>query len=165
MKNPDFLVYSSMNLHEIIAQLNEVYDGNPWYGNSVSNYLQEIKPEMMSNKCANSHSIGQVIAHMVTWREYVIAKLENKAYDLEVGGANDWEDHEFTADDKVALYAKFKATQKSLTTILSGKSDEFLTQKAPDLSITFEKLLIGIIQHDIYHLGQIYLLRSVKPAR
>ncbi|MFH6984715.1 DinB family protein [Marinoscillum luteum] len=151
-----------MNLREIIDQLNEVYDGEPWFGNSISTYLQEIEPELLSKHLGTGHSIGQIISHMIAWREYVIGKLTGVDLKIEVGGENDWESRQFEAADKTELYSKFKSTQKRLNALLSEHTDELLGKTVPNHTITFEKLLCGIIQHDIYHLGQIYLLKSSK---
>lgn len=149
-----------MNLREIIDQLNTVYEGEPWFGNSISTYLQEIQPEMLSQRHGNGHSIGQIIAHMIVWREFTISKLKGDPTHIEVGSTQDWERREFTAEDQNELYTKLKATQKMLNQLLSEKNDELLSMKVPGKTFNFETLLTGIVQHDIYHLGQIYLLKS-----
>ena len=149
-----------MKLEEISRQLTEVYEGQPWFGNSLSTYLQEIEPEALSLNIGHGHSIGQIINHMIEWRKFVILKLQNQPTSLEVGTAQDWSDHKFTADDKTQLYTELKQTQKTLTHMLAVETNELLEQTVPDETYNFEYLLVGIIQHDIYHLGQIYLLKS-----
>lgn len=149
-----------MKLQELIEQIHEVFEGEPWYGNSISTYLQEIKPEYLDNQLQGSHTIGQIIAHMITWREFVIDKLRGKANTIEVGSAEDWDRKSYTQVDKNELFIRFKTTQKALIQLLQEKDDAILTQTVPGKSYAFEKLLTGIIQHDIYHLGQIYLLKS-----
>ena len=154
-----------MTRNEIIDQFNEVYEGAPWYGNSVSTYLQSVKPEHLSIKIGNGHSIGQIIAHMITWRKFVIRKLEGDPTNIEVGGPEDWEDHLFTAADKTRLYTEFKVTQKILNDQLNQVDEEFLKKQVPGKAFNYETLLVGIIQHDIYHLGQIYLLKASANSK
>lgn len=153
-----------MNLAEISHQLAEVYEGNPWFGNSISAYLQAIKPEMLSNRIPNGHSIGQIIAHMISWRRFAIYKLQNNPTKLKVGSEEDWTHREFTPEDKTRLYSEFKQTQKLLLELISAESDELLQQMVPEEEYDFKHLLVGVIQHDIYHLGQIYLLKSNTPT-
>ena len=149
-----------MKLVEISRQLTEVYEGNPWFGKTLSTYLQEIKPDALSTRMNEGHSIGQIISHMIEWRKFVILKLQNKPTSQEVGTPQDWTDHAFTTEDKTQLYTELKETQKTLIHILSVAQDELLEQTVPGEAYSFEHLLVGIIQHDIYHLGQIYLLKS-----
>lgn len=151
-----------MKVQDLVDQINEVFEGDPWYGNSISKYLQEIEPEWLNKHHNNGHSIGQIITHMITWREYVIDKLMGVENETEVGGTKDWEKAKaYSNNDKNELFARFKSTQKMLVQLLSEKEDSFLDEPVPGKPFKFEKLLMGIIQHDIYHLGQIYLL---KPA-
>ena len=155
-----------MKLQELIDQVNEVFEGAPWYGSSVSAYLQEIKPEYLNNHFEGTHSIGQIIAHMIRWREYVIDKLRGVENTLEVGDAEDWEVITYSVNGTNELFARFRNTQKTLVQLLAEKDDSLLAQHVPGKSYTFAKLLTGIIQHDIYHLGQIYLLKNTctKPS-
>lgn len=149
-----------MNLQELIDQVNEVFEGDPWYGNSISAYLQEIKPEYLNNRFEGTHSIGQIIAHMIRWREYVIDKLRGVENVLEVGSEEDWDFSGYSTNDTNELFARFRNTQKTLVQLLNEKDDAQLKLRVPGKSYDFAKLLTGIIQHDIYHLGQIYLLKS-----
>ena len=155
-----------MKLQELIDQVNEVFEGTPWYGSSVSAYLQEIKPEYLNYNFKGTHSIGQIIEHMIRWREYVIDKLRGVENTLEVGAPEDWGVTTYSENGTSELFARFRNTQKMLVHLLAEKDDTLLTQYVPGKSYTFAKLLTGIIQHDIYHLGQIYLLKStwVKPS-
>lgn len=151
-----------MRLQEIVSQLNEAYDGNPWFGNSISTYLQEITGEMLNNRLENGHSIGQIIDHMITWRKYTIDKLKNEPTAITVGSPEDWNGKRYVPEDLTALYSQFRNTQKELNRLLAERDDAFLMEKVPGEEILFQKLLWGIIAHDIYHLGQIYLLKSVR---
>ncbi len=121
-----------MNLREIIDQLNEVYDGEPWFGNSISTYLQEIEPELLSKHLGTGHSIGQIISHMIAWREYVIGKLTRVDLKIEVGGENDWESRQFEAADKTELYSKFKSNKNRLNALPSEHTDELLGKTVPN---------------------------------
>lgn len=150
-----------MKVQDLINQINEVFDGDPWYGNSISTYFREMEPEWLNNHVGNSHSTGQIITHMITWREYVIDMLMGRNNEIAVGGTKDWDlakKHPYS--DKDELFACFKATHKMMVQLLSEREDSFLEEPVPGKPFKFGQLLTGIIQHDIYHLGQIYLLKS-----
>lgn len=149
-----------MQLKDIISQLNEAYEGDPWFGNSISTYLQEVTPDMLNNRRGNGHSIGDIINHMIIWRNYVISKLKYEPTEIRMGSQEDWVTRSYNQEDLTILYTKFKNTQKELNQLLTQKDDSLLSEIVPGKDISFQKLLLGIIAHDIYHLGQIYLLRK-----
>ncbi|RED99876.1 DinB family protein [Marinoscillum furvescens] len=149
-----------MNLHDLTAQLNEVYEGQPWFGNSIATYLQEIEDSQIGASVSGSRSIGQIINHMIVWREYVLDKLEGRSNSLRVNSPEDWPLRSYKPEDKAPLFTRLKTTQKKLNEALKQQDDTLLTMTVPGEPRTFEQLLTGIIYHDIYHLGQIYLIKS-----
>ena len=61
----------------IISQLKETYEGSPWHGRSVKSLLSEVSPEMGLKKPSDgSHSIAELVYHMVTWRDFTISRLQ-----------------------------------------------------------------------------------------
>lgn len=163
-KNACFLVDCGVEVRELINQLAEVFEGEPWYGNSISTYFQEAPATSLNTRFANGHSAGQIIAHMIAWRQYVIDKLQGADKILEVGSVEDWENKAYDSADKTVLFEKLKATQQTLIQLLGEKDDAFLQNKVPGKPYTFERLVNGIIQHDIYHLGQLYVLRASRES-
>ncbi len=149
-----------MTVNEIIEELGEVFEGSPWYGNSLSAYFQQIHSGMLNHAHQGGHSIGQILEHMIVWREFVVDKLDGKRTTMEVGGDLDWAGRVYTSNDKNGLYSRLKATQKQLLEKLRTKEDSLLTDLVPDKTYTYGYLLKGLVQHDIYHIGQLFLLIS-----
>lgn len=149
-----------MRLKEITDQLHEVFEGYPWFGKSISDYLQEVPGESLNFSMNGGHSVGQIINHMIVWREYVIDQMAGLPPKVTVGGPGDWTDARFAPEDKNPLFARFRETQRQLIQTLQMKDDSLLEQPVSGKPFTMEKLLVGIIQHDIYHLGQIFLLNT-----
>lgn len=153
-----------MTIAEIKAELQEVFEGTPWYGNSLSTYLQEISPEVLVFTFEGSHSIGQILDHMVVWRNFVLDKLAGRDTTIEVGAEEDWEHRSYTEKDLSRLFGAIRATQKSLIRTLDGETDDLLHTSVPGKEYSFAYLLKGLIQHDIYHLGQLYLLIKIAKG-
>jgi hypothetical protein len=57
--------------------------------------------------------------------------------------------------------AQFKVTHDLLIELLETKDDEFLSGEVDYREYNFRFLLHGIIQHDIYHIGQIAFLKKL----
>jgi uncharacterized damage-inducible protein DinB len=62
------------------------------------------------------------------------------------------------ADNWQSILRSLKNTQKSLVDSLNNAGDETLKQKVFHRKYNISYLLNGIIQHDVYHLGQLMLL-------
>ena len=75
---------------------------------------------------------------------------------------NDWRDLDH--DDK-SLWKKglqcLDETQSELIKVLEQQQDNIINETVPGRTYNFKKLLYGIIQHDIYHVGQIAYLTKL----
>ncbi|MDQ3278575.1 MAG: hypothetical protein M3Q06_09625, partial [Bacteroidota bacterium] len=76
----------------------------------------------------------------------------------------DWQDLDHT---NTALWQeglqKLKKAQAALLTILQQLEDSVLAQDVRERDYNNRKLINGIIQHDIYHLGQIAFIVKTRP--
>lgn len=139
-----------MKIKEIIFHLNNVYEGRPWYGKSVVDIITKYYD--------GDPTVGRILAHMLAWRNFAEQKAGGHSFSIEIDSSADWPDH--VPEGKDALSA-FKVSNENLIEILTKKEDSWLREKVPDTSYNFQFLLEGIVQHDIYHLGQIAILHKM----
>ncbi|WP_258103782.1 DinB family protein [Marinoscillum sp. MHG1-6] len=154
-----------MTINETIKDLNEVFEGTPWFGQSLSSYIQEIKGDELNFSIDGGNSIGEILNHMIHWRQFVIDKIQNPHGGTEtwsIGQTNeaDWPKKKYLPSDKDLLVGKLRETQKILIQTLEETPDDLLKEKVIGRDYNFEHMLKGIIHHDIYHLGQLYMLIS-----
>ena len=155
-----------MNKLEIIECLHESFEGKPWYGNSLSTYLQEIHADMLNFSIGGGHSIGQIIEHMIYWRELVTKRLKNHT-EVIIGddSGSEWPCKTYPAEMKNTFFAQIRATQKELILNIERSDESLLNKTVPGKDYTFTYLIKGVIDHDIYHLGQLYyLISAAKKA-
>jgi uncharacterized damage-inducible protein DinB len=147
----------------IIEQMNETWEGEPWFGRSVKKLLSEINEEIAFQKPSGQHSIVELLWHMVTWKEFVISRLqETEAKALDEFEAKDWRELDHS---DFSLWKKgmneFSRLHKELISMVQMQNDEILDLKVKERNYNFRQLLNGIIQHDIYHVGQIAYLKKL----
>lgn len=158
---------NNKEVSNIISQLKDAYEGEPWFGRAVLKILAEVDERTAYEKPGGQHSTLELLWHMITWREFTIDRLQHSpqmtlAYFEEM----DWRelDHNDTTFWKQGL-ERLQETQDQLITLLEVQTDELLDHNVKERSYTFRKLLYGIIQHDIYHLGQIaYIQKLLKET-
>ena len=149
-----------MKTTHLINRLEQVYSGDPWYGSCIADILNQqfVDPNF---SIGNGNSIGQIVEHMIAWRHFTMEKLKgNGEYDIT--STTDWQKGKtYSTSDFSRLAEDFKTSHKELITLLSRQSsDEWLANEVPGRKYNFEYLMEGILEHDIYHLRQISLLKS-----
>ncbi len=143
--------------------MEEIYYGNPWYGDSVSKILDKINPANAVKKIIpDGHTIVDILYHIMTWRYFTIMQLRrDKEYDVRQNDKNDWRIIDYNKKElwKDAL-SEFDNTHKMLITELHKFDNDKIDEKVHSRNYSYKYLLNGLIQHDIYHLGQISLISS-----
>lgn len=153
-----------MTTHELINQLQMMYHGLPWYGDSLAEKLNSIDDDDFDKRVTEgTHSIRELIEHMIIWRHYALEKLSgNVTYDIELNSQNDWKKYPTTNQDDIkAMLDRLKTTQNQLVQGIKEKEDSWLYEQTPGKQYDNFTLLNGIIQHDVYHLGQIGLIHKL----
>ena len=144
------------------AQLNENFSGEPWFGRNIQAILKEINEEIANQKPNGQHSILELLYHMINWRLFTINRLEKSTAMVKSFEENDWQvlDHQ----DK-SLWQKgieqLNDTQQRLLNLINTMKDEDLQSPVHERDYENRTLINGIIQHDIYHLGQIAYIKKM----
>jgi uncharacterized damage-inducible protein DinB len=146
----------------IISQLKDAYAGEPWFGRNVKELLREVAEPTAFIRLNNQHSILELVWHMITWREFTIYCLkQSPGLTLKYFESLDW--REIDHSDQ-SLWAdglrRLDEIQTELIDLLQQQDDSILEQGVRERGYNFRKLINGIIQHDIYHLGQIAFINK-----
>ena len=144
-------------LESIIRNLENTLDGTPWYGRPVYALLREVDPSIVYKKPSpNSHSLADLLYHMLTWAEFTLKRIEkDNSQDLETFEKVDWREIDPAVHDWDEGLAALIATHQQIIAHLQTKDDFFLSETVDYRQYNFRFLLNGLIQHNIYHAGQI----------
>ena len=144
-------------IFRIIHLLKDVYDGTPWHGPSIKSVLNDLQENESRRAFGESHEIIQILGHMVAWREFVIKKLDgDETFDID--DSNNFPD--LSPGDWKSLLNLFEQTQSILIRLLEPLHDEMLMLQVPGRKYDWGKMIYGLLHHDLYHLGQISLLKK-----
>lgn len=147
-------------IQKIIRDLQEGLNGDPWYGKSFQNLLAEISPDIVYQKLGeNSHSLIDLIYHMVTWSDFTKQRLcKDTNLDLSAFTALDWRETITSIHTWNNGISEFTASTNAIIEILKSCNDDLLQEKVDYRDYNFNVLLNGLVQHNIYHIGQIAFL-------
>ena len=147
----------------IIQRLENVNTGEPWLGRAVFIILDEVDAKKVYIKPNNSeHSMIELIYHMITWADFSLKRIEkDKINDLAAAEKLDWRE----INPKIHTWKKglleLKAIHKKIVSLLKKKDDRFLKEIVDYRKYNFDFLVNGMIDHNIYHLGQIACLNKM----
>ena len=139
-----------------------VYNGNPWYGETIALKLDGIDDLAFVRPLENVHSIAEVVAHMTYWRKSLISRLnKDESFNASVESEDNWRDPlQLRKEGWDKVRSDFETSQEAIVEALSRQPDTILETEYSE-GHTFEYLIQGVIDHDIYHLGQIGLIRKM----
>jgi uncharacterized damage-inducible protein DinB len=141
---------------KITSLLKRTFERGAWHGPSVKEALKDINSELALKRLNNTHSIIELVAHMTSWRRYVINRLQgNNSFvvsdEMNFPKRNDWNN----------VLAELEEAQQQLLELIEKFPVYKLSELVPvsEQNYTYYTLLNGIIHHDVYHAGQIMLIR------
>lgn len=149
-----------IELDKIIDNLDTVFRGDAWHGPSVMEFINSMPVNVVDErKDYSKYSICQIIYHLGAWRRFVLEKLNgNIRFDLVSDEENYGTEDEITKANWPNLVEKLKTNQEELISTLENFDDDLLVKLVPGQDYNYYKLLTGLIQHDTYHLGMIWVL-------
>jgi uncharacterized damage-inducible protein DinB len=144
-------------IQKIIDILSHTYEKNAWHGPSVKETLSDVSIDQIHHRIGNGNSIIELVAHMTAWRNFVIEKLKgNDSFDvtdeLNFPKGKDWQ----------LVLNELDKSQSDLISALEKTPNEKLQEVVPGRKYKFFTMIHGIIHHDLYHTGQIVLLKKLQ---
>lgn len=143
----------------IADQLRRAVEGSNWSGPNLRALLDGVTPAgALARPIPGAHTIGELVAHTAVWMEVPVRRfLQGEAYDPPP--ALDWPPVEGEAG-WAAARARLDAAYATLLSALDTLTDDRLGEGTPGKDYTTYVLLHGVVQHTLYHAGQIALLKN-----
>jgi len=151
-------------LRRIVDQLERAFEGRAWSGPALREVLEGVTAERAAaNPIPGAHSIWELVLHVAAWEDVVRRRLGGETVELT-------EEENFPAVPDAsakawkAALAKLEAGNRALRETIARYDAARLDAPLDRQRSTAYILMHGAIQHDLYHAGQIALLRKGRPA-
>ena len=145
----------------ILDQMDRAFSGDAWHGPNLMSLLREVSAgDASKHSVAGAHSIWELVNHIAAWNSIMRRELEGEA--LEVSTEMDWPPVRDTSDAawKQSL-ENLRQSRSSLRKTVETLRDDQLDEKpAPRTENSRYVMLHGLVQHDLYHAGQIAILKK-----
>lgn len=151
----------SEEVERIVDQLKRAQEGPAWHGPSVHEALAGVTAGKAASKpISGAHSIWEIVLHIAAWERGVRMRVQ-AGQRVELSNEEDWPPVKST--DEAAwkeTLSMLEDGHKTLRKIIGGLSDSRLEDILTDDRWTVYQTVYGVIQHDLYHAGQISLLKK-----
>lgn len=148
------------NIAKAKKLLKDHYNGNPWIDSTIAGTLKQITAKQAAAKRGGFNSIWQIVNHMILWRTALIGRVMDKpAAHPDDNFIREVKDTSPAAWKKTIK--KFVQSQKDIISFLGSSEDELLEKISPSSGYSYFELVMSIVIHDSYHLGQIMLIKKM----
>ena len=150
----------STELERIQDQLKRAFEGGAWHGPSVLEVLKDVTAgQAAARPLTGAHNIWDLVLHIAAWEDACRRRLEGDRAEL-----SDSEDWRAIAGTDEAAWERVKALlidgHRRLRAAIAATDESRLNEPIlpgmPSVYVT----LHGVIQHDLYHAGQIAILKK-----
>jgi uncharacterized damage-inducible protein DinB len=150
----------STTIERLVDQLRRSAEGEAWHGPSVREALDGVTVHDASeHPIPGAHSIRELVLHMAAGIQLVLRRLDGDGRQLTP--EEDWPTPSEPTEDAwrreiASLFALNQRLREAVATFPATRLDDPLVPHPPYSAFT---QFIGLTQHDLYHAGQIVLLR------
>lgn len=148
-------------VERLLDQLKRAYEGEAWHGPSLRAILDGVTAAQAARRpVAAAHTIWELVLHISAWESAVLTRLGGRYVSEPDEG--DFPAVTDTSDGAwQAALAQLDATHRKLRDAVSRLDDERLNQRLAEGKPTAYFTINGVIQHTLYHAGQIVLLKKM----
>jgi|SRR5271165_1527689 len=144
----------------ILDQYDRAVDGDAWHGDPVWKILEGISAQQAASRVLKrEHNIWELVAHITFWETQVYRRISNLP-ERPIEELNFPAMPEVTAENWKSTLAEFRRSNAEFRQCLSRLEPAQLDQSAPARQKSIYVEVHGVIQHHLYHAGQIAILRG-----
>jgi uncharacterized damage-inducible protein DinB len=133
-----------------------------WYGPSLAELLTQISPDLATTPpVPGSHSISELLQHLLLWNE----RTRNTSAS---NSLPPWQPEQDWAEPPIPwneLLSRWSRSRDLLEDKLRNFPIDDLAKQVPGRNYPYETLFHGIVEHTIYHSGQIAMVLTMLQPR
>jgi hypothetical protein len=149
----------------LLSQIDQAYDRRSWHGTNLRGSIRGLTPiQAVWRPAPRRHNIHELIVHSAYWKYVVTRRLTGEKRGSFPLKGSDW----FARDtaDAAALQDDIRLLQechRRLRATVAALSSRALSRSSANSRPT-HALVSGIVAHDLYHAGQIQILKRLQSG-
>jgi uncharacterized damage-inducible protein DinB len=149
------------------SQLKRAFEGGAWHGSSLRELLAGVSAEQAASRpLGGAHSIWEIVLHIAAWQDFVTRAVEGEPMPTNLPEEENWPP---IADEGEAAWREAAESlgegNKRLRDAVRKLGEEDLDRIVAGREYSVYFMLHGVLQHSLYHAGQIALLKKASGQR
>ena len=153
-------------IDRIIAQHQNAFDGDPWHGDPLMTLLANVAAQVASARpIPGAHTIREIVRHLTFWYDGAARRLDGHVF--EADETEQWPAGEENGPDEAAWQREREDLTRAHRAFLEAVTrldDADLDRPVPGKPYDVYYLLHGLVQHLLYHAGQVAILKRAAAA-
>ncbi len=151
----------SKEADNIADQMERAFEGDAWHGSSISEILADISAKQAAARpIPEAHTIWEIVHHTTVWQRTVRERLQGQPI-VPLPDNEDWPPvTDFSASAWEETVRDLRAEYKLLRNEALRWRDRDLGEATEGQRFTVYEMLHGVVQHGLYHAGQIAVLEK-----
>ncbi len=156
---------------QLLAMLDEAYDVRSWHGTNLRGSIRGLTDSDAAWRPGRGrHNIWEIVVHAAYWKYAVRRRLlREKRGSFPLKGSNFWpRPGEGAASERLALWKSdvrlLADMHRLLRAAVEAHPSAGLSTSVPGSPFTYAGLIRGIAAHDVYHAGQIQMLKRLSRS-
>lgn len=150
----------------LLRILDQAFDHKGWHGTTLRGALRGVTPEAaLWRPGPGRHNIWELTVHAAYWKYVVRRRLAGDPAGSFERKPSNWPDIPEPADTRAwkADIRLLEAEHQRLRDTISSLSPRRLRDRSPQGVWTNAEEIHGVAAHDLYHTGQIQLIKKLMP--
>jgi hypothetical protein len=153
-----------MQVQLILRLLDQAYDRKSWHGPNLRGSLRGVDAETAVWRPApGRHNIAELAVHAAYWKYSVLRRLvEMPKGSFPLDGSNWLKREEFSPEDWKRDLALLAHIHRKLRAATAEVAEGALESVPAGSKTKLVDLLLGVASHDLYHAGQIQMIKRLR---
>jgi hypothetical protein len=154
-------------VEQLLAIMDAAYNRQSWHGPNLRGSIRGVTPGQAAWRPApGRHNIWELVVHAAYWKYTALRRMTGaRRGSFQLQGSN-WFRRDDGRDEQLwrADVALLDSTHRALREAVAKLSPRDLAARPASSRVTNFALLSGVAAHDLYHAGQIQLLKRLAPV-
>jgi hypothetical protein len=154
--------------HALLNALDQAYDRQSWHGTNLRGSLRGLTPAEASRRPGpGRHNIWELVVHCAYWKYAVWRRLTGaKRGSFPLDGSNFFRRPLAVTDEAWQSDLRLlQAMHDPLRAVVADLDDADFARPVKGSRLTHADLVSGITAHDLYHAGQVQLIKTLKGMK
>jgi len=152
----------------LLNAIDQAYDKASWHGTNLRGSLRKLTlAELCRRPRPGRHNIWEIVVHAAYWKYAVWRRIAGEKRGSFVEKGSNWFARPVRKTEAAwkADLRLLQAMHDSMREAIAGVTPRDLNRKSRGSRHTNAFMITGVAAHDLYHAGQIQLLKRLYPGR